>query len=164
MHQHHIIPRHMGGSDDPTNLVRLSIEEHAEEHRKLFETHNKIEDYYAWQGLLGVIPKAEILRGLQSYYGSLPKSEEHKAKIRKSNKEHDWSWRAGEGNPMFGRKHTDEAKKTISLKMMGKSACRWITNDIENKYIMKDLPTPDGWRNGRTMKTGIDGRVIKGIN
>ena len=36
-HKHHIIPKHMGGTDDPSNLIELTIEEHAEAHRKLFE-------------------------------------------------------------------------------------------------------------------------------
>lgn len=35
-HLHHIIPKHMGESDDPDNLVELSIEEHAEAHKKSF--------------------------------------------------------------------------------------------------------------------------------
>jgi len=29
-HKHHIIPKHMGGSDDPENLIELTIEEHVE--------------------------------------------------------------------------------------------------------------------------------------
>jgi hypothetical protein len=32
-HKHHIIPKHMGGTDDSDNLVELTIEEHAEAHR-----------------------------------------------------------------------------------------------------------------------------------
>lgn len=52
-HIHHIVPKHMGGTDDITNLVELSIEEHAEAHRILWETYGKIEDKIAWQCLLG---------------------------------------------------------------------------------------------------------------
>jgi len=37
MHRHHIIPKHQGGTDDLSNIVVLSIEDHAEAHRRLFE-------------------------------------------------------------------------------------------------------------------------------
>ena len=50
-HKHHIIPRHMGGTDDPTNLVELTVEEHALAHKKLYEEHGCWQDYVAWQGL-----------------------------------------------------------------------------------------------------------------
>lgn len=52
-HKHHIIPKHMGGSDDPSNIVELSISDHAEAHRALWETHGKIEDKIAWECLSG---------------------------------------------------------------------------------------------------------------
>lgn len=52
----------MGGSDDPSNLVELSIEDHAEEHRKLFEQHGHWQDYIAWQGLSGRISSEEVIR------------------------------------------------------------------------------------------------------
>jgi len=45
----------MGGSDDPENLVRLTIQEHAEAHKKLWETYNKEEDRIAWKMLSGQI-------------------------------------------------------------------------------------------------------------
>lgn len=48
-HTHHIIPKHMGGTDDHSNLVILSIDEHAEAHRVLYEKYGKIEDLWAFQ-------------------------------------------------------------------------------------------------------------------
>ena len=36
-HKHHIIPKHMGGSDDDNNIIELTIEEHAQAHKILFE-------------------------------------------------------------------------------------------------------------------------------
>jgi hypothetical protein len=51
LHKHHIIPRHMGGTDDPSNLVSLTPAEHAEAHRLLYEQHGHWQDYVAWQGL-----------------------------------------------------------------------------------------------------------------
>lgn len=50
----------MGGTDDPFNLVKLTVEEHAEAHRLLFEKYNKWEDELAWKGLSKLIGKEEI--------------------------------------------------------------------------------------------------------
>ncbi len=52
----------MGGTNDPSNLVELTVEEHAEAHRVLWEKHQQWEDYIAWQGLSGRIGKEEIIR------------------------------------------------------------------------------------------------------
>jgi DNA modification methylase len=43
-HKHHIIPKHQGGSDDPSNLVELTVEEHALAHKLLYEQYGKWED------------------------------------------------------------------------------------------------------------------------
>ena len=61
---HHIVPKHIGGTDDSSNLIELTIEEHAEAHKKLYEEHNRIEDWYAWKGLSRQMNKEEILEGL----------------------------------------------------------------------------------------------------
>ncbi len=61
-HTHHIIPRHAGGSDDSSNLIELTITEHAEAHKKLYEEYSKEEDRIAWLGLAGMIDKEEIIR------------------------------------------------------------------------------------------------------
>lgn len=54
-HNHHIIPKHAGGTDEPSNLIRLTVEEHAEAHRLLFEEHGRWEDEVAWKALSGQI-------------------------------------------------------------------------------------------------------------
>lgn len=64
-HNHHIIPKHMGGTDEPENLVGLTIEEHAEAHRVLYEEHGKQEDYIAWKMLCGQMKMPEMKRRLQ---------------------------------------------------------------------------------------------------
>ena len=68
-HKHHIIPRHMGGTDDPSNLVELTPEEHAEAHRKLYEEHGRWQDRVAWIGLAGLATKAEHVAMLLSEAG-----------------------------------------------------------------------------------------------
>jgi hypothetical protein len=68
-HIHHIIPKYLGGSDDPNNLIELSIEEHAEAHRILYEQYGNIQDYCAWQGLIGVLSNEDIIQILCSEGG-----------------------------------------------------------------------------------------------
>jgi hypothetical protein len=43
-HIHHIIPKYLGGTDDPSNLVELTVEQHAEAHRLLYEQHGNWQD------------------------------------------------------------------------------------------------------------------------
>jgi hypothetical protein len=64
-HKHHIVPKHMGGSDESSNIIRLTLEEHAEEHLKLYKKYGKIEDQIAWQALTSMITKQEAIIKLQ---------------------------------------------------------------------------------------------------
>ena len=101
LHKHHIIPRHAGGTDDPENLVELSIEEHADAHRVLFEKHGRWQDYLAWKGLTGAIGKDEIREEFYKHYRGENhhmfgvKRPEHAEQMRER--------MLGENNPMFGK-------------------------------------------------------------
>ena len=61
-HKHHIIPRHAGGTNDPSNIISLSVEEHAEAHRVLFEKYGKWQDKIAADMLSGQIHTDEARR------------------------------------------------------------------------------------------------------
>jgi hypothetical protein len=59
-HKHHLIPRHMGGTDDEDNLTPpISIPLHAEFHRVLYEDFGRKEDLIAWKALSGRITSEE---------------------------------------------------------------------------------------------------------
>lgn len=59
----------MGGTDDPDNLVELTVEEHAEAHKKLYEKYGHWQDKLAYEGLSGQIDKKELIKKLYSENG-----------------------------------------------------------------------------------------------
>jgi hypothetical protein len=67
-HKHRIIPQSRSESDDRSNLVELSIEEHAEAHRLLWEKHDRWQDRIAWQMLSVQISNADGIKQVQSEY------------------------------------------------------------------------------------------------
>jgi hypothetical protein len=103
---HHIIPKHIGGTDDPENIIRLTIPEHAEAHRKLYEEHGRWQDKIAWKALSGQIThyeaKIEAIKKTQTGRKHTP---EHRAKILETRK---------------GYRHTEETKKKIGKSNEGK--------------------------------------------
>lgn len=138
-HKHHIIPEHMGGTDDPENLVEVTVEKHAELHKQLWEDLGHTEDYIAWRCLSGQISVAEAIiesvrlaaikrRGVKRK----PLSEESKRKISEAKKGKSLNYpknrksrsmedklkvsmkMKGENNHFYGKKHTEETRKKIS--------------------------------------------------
>jgi hypothetical protein len=85
-HTHHIIPKHMGGNDEPENLVELTIEEHAEAHRVMFEKYGRWQDKLAWQGLAGMIGKEELIHQMLSEAGKGGAFKTNKGKVGRTRK------------------------------------------------------------------------------
>lgn len=122
-HKHHIIPKHVGGTDDTDNIIELSVVEHAEAHRLLWEQYGRWQDFYAWQGLSGQIGKEELIRKIQSVANSKPKSEETKRKMS------EWQ---------IGRKLSEEHKNKISDNKKGKKQTQ--------EHIQKRLLSMKGFK------------------
>jgi hypothetical protein len=105
-HIHHIIPRHAGGTDDEWNKVRLTTEEHALAHKKLFFIYGRWQDEIAYQGLYGMIGKEEATRRANSEaHKGVILSKETRAKISKSKMGNKYN---------LGRKDSEETKKKKS--------------------------------------------------
>lgn len=160
----------MGGTDDPSNLIELTIEEHAEAHRILYETYGKVEDKVAWQSLAGLAPKADLMReihqlgrrkadeAMKEKYGitnpgQLPSTR--KAASKRLKRLHaEGSMQVPNWN---GRKHREESKKKIgaanSVLQLGSKNSQfgtmWITDGTSNKKVQKNSTIPEGWRKGR---------------
>lgn len=69
-HMHHIIPKHMGGTDDPSNLIELTVEEHSQAHYKLYEQYGKTEDLCAYYMLSGKNQDPEFVKLVASLGGT----------------------------------------------------------------------------------------------
>ena len=159
----------MGGSDDPSNIIELTTEEHALAHKKLYEEHGKKHDYVAWKALSGCIGKEEIHRIMTVHYG-------------KDNGNYGTGYKqAGDKNPFWHKKHkpetlkflseinsgennanfggilqTPEVLKDMSEKKLGSKnnqwGKHWYTNDIENVFCFEE-ERPEGFRSGRVNGT-----------
>ena len=155
MHTHHIIPKHMGGTDDVSNLIELTVEEHAEAHKILFEKYGHWQDEVAYKGLLGVINKEEIINQVVSktHKGKIvssetkkkmsesakkrpPKSEETKKKIRQTMKNRvEAGIQKGifvKGMPSAFKAHTEESKAKLSKRHKGKKLSKEHKEKISN--------------------------------
>ena len=124
-HRHHIIPKHAGGSNDKSNIVVLTIPEHAEAHRQLFEKNGMWQDELAWLTLSGQIDNA--------------------AAIKRAQKE---AWK---GNQYFlGKKHSEESKRNMSEKRKGKVFSEEHKQKLSENSARKGKPA---WNKG--IKNGI---------
>ncbi len=130
-HIHHIIPRHLGGTDDPENLIELTVEEHAEAHRILYEQHGRWEDYLAWQGLAGLITREDLVQQMLSEAGKRG---------------------AAKGNL---NKTAKRGPKPGEFKPTGTGGLKWYhnpNNPTEKCCLKENDPIPSGWIRGQGKK------------
>ena len=109
----------MGGSDDPSNLIDLTIEEHAEAHRVLYEQHGNWQDYCASQALSGRIGQEEILRMKQGAANrGRKRTPEQCERIKQAAIERNKRWRESKANGA-GFSHSTETKAKIAKSLEG---------------------------------------------
>lgn len=140
LHKHHIVPRYMGGTDDPDNLVELTIEEHAEAHRILYEQHGRWQDKVAWQGLAGLMDHQDILNEM-------------------------YDARKGSGNTFYGKKHSEESKRKMSESKKGQGLGIPKNHGDKIKEFWKDKDhankgkTP--WNKGKSCPASMESKIKK---
>ena len=118
-HWHHIVPKHAGGSDDPSNLVHLTVDEHAEAHRKLYEQYGRWQDKIAWKTLSGQISIQEARKKMMKYDNPMRKPEV----LEKMSGDNHWTKQ--EGN---------------------KHKLNWITNNpMKNSEVVRKLSGENHW-------------------
>ena len=121
--RHHIVPRHMGGTDEENNIEYITVAEHADRHRILFEQYGHKWDYLAWKGRTGHIGREEINHikwkeagrkgGLRSAELGVHLGRKRSAETKQKMSDNHANM-AGDKNPMYGKKHSAETRKKIS--------------------------------------------------
>lgn len=131
IHKHHIIPKHMGGSDDSSNLIELTVEEHAEAHLKLYNTYKKIEDWYAYLALSGQVSSDEARRQVCKERMKINNPSKNPEVIQKILQSRSWY------------RPSEETKRKTSLSLLGKKKIN--TSNMNKDKIKTYLVTyPDG--------------------
>lgn len=176
LYKHHIVPKHMDGSNDSSNIKLVTLEQHAEEHRILWEKYGKKEDFLAWKCISGQIPVQEVWLELNKLNGAKQgrKNVEsgHILKIRKlvdltkAGKNSSKVCREKKVNSFFDPKILKEVRKKgghtqglknaesghlqrISLLPRKYTQKQWYTNGIDSILVKQHEQIPKGYKKGR---------------
>ena len=125
-HKHHIIPKHAGGSNDKSNIIELTVEQHSEAHRILYEKYGRWQDKIAWKALSGQITSDEARRQatIKTWSG------------RKHTDEAIQNIKDGIKKSTYVRKpHTQSTKKRISEALIGHSVSDESRLKMSNSQI-----------------------------
>lgn len=126
---HHIVPRCLGGSNDSSNLVKLSAREHFICHYLLTKIHkDNLVNYHK-------MIKAFVMMLCGSYKNQRYSPSRNYEIIRNEFSQAQSMGQLGMNNSQYGT--------------------RWITNLVEDKKQNKNLPLPEGWYIGRKSKYEI---------
>ena len=168
---HHIIPRCLNGSNDKSNLVNLTAREHFIAHVLLMKCHpTNISLATACQMMLiySKLNPRNIKANSKKYdyirqHISKIKSEQQKNLKWIKNTKHRitsfWpkdiplSQQMIDDGWTFGRLPID-MHSNRTYENAGYKAGKFIriTNELEDRYILKDDPIPDGWHRGMSQK------------
>jgi hypothetical protein len=102
---HHIVPRCLGGSDDDSNLVKLTLREHFVVHKLLYKIYPEEKGicYAYWMMCNRTNAKARDYAVAKEQFNKI-NSEKGKLLV-------------GEKNPMYGRNHSSQTRKLISKRL-----------------------------------------------
>lgn len=85
-HKHHIIPKHRGGTDDPSNLVEITPTQHAMFHFCEWKLWGDYKDFCAYKMILGDVKIQSLgeqeIKHLRMLFRKVEESGEKKIQIK----------------------------------------------------------------------------------
>lgn len=130
---HHIVPKSEGGTNDKSNLVRLTIKEHIFAHQLLARIYNDKQMWLSAHLLMKTkdVPNNKCLRLAET--ARIKMSEF----LRGKNNPLYGKGVFGEDNPFYGKHHSEEMKRHLSMMKKGKpSSFRGRHHSDETKKIL----------------------------
>lgn len=135
--KHHIIPKSLGGSDLPENIIKLTASDHFFAHALLARIY-KGKMVYALLQMLNFERRnsnKQVRLHYQYVRSNLTLTKEHKLKISISNiGKHD---NAGKNNPMYGKTHTKRVKKILSKSCISRFSKKVLQFTKDNQFLME---------------------------
>jgi general stress protein YciG len=115
-HKHHLVPTHAGGTDDPSNLVRVNVAMHAFLHKLRYKETGDKWDKIAYEGLEGLITCAEA-------------TAQARQEFRRQNPDHHSNAGRKGGKAPASQKTKEVAAETARLT----GSKPWWNNGLNNK-------------------------------
>ena len=115
----------MGGTDDPTNIIEVTVEEHAELHRRLWKAFGCREDLIAYRGLAGIIGHEEAVKEAYALGGFNSTSNEQ----RLADGTHNWL------GPESNQKRIDAGTHNFMKREDGTSLASDRVEDGTNPFL-----------------------------
>jgi hypothetical protein len=141
-HTHHIVPKHAGGTDDPSNLVKVNKAMHAFMHRLRYQETGDKWDKIAYKALEGQITHAEA-------------TAQARQEFRRLNPNH----HSNAGKVGGKAPASDKAKKVAAKTAKVTGSKPWWNNGLNNKrshtcpgegYVLGKLPCDTRSRQSKT--------------
>ena len=156
-HIHHIIPKHMGGSDDIDNLIQLPIWAHAEVHKRLWEVYGRLEDKLAYYALNGKTDKVEELRielGKRNYKKWL---NENPIEVEK--------WKNNISNTLKGKRYLpEEHYQKVGDMLRGIPRSEEVKRKISKSKKGKSVAQPNQMKRYEITKPTGEVLIVRGLN
>lgn len=156
-HIHHIIPRHMGGTNDIDNLIELPVWAHAEVHKRLWEVFGKLEDKLAYCVLSGKTDEIEKLRIEIAKINYKKWLNENPKEVKK--------WKKKISNTLKGKKYLpDEHYQKVGDMLRGIPRSEEVKRKISRAKKGKSIAQPKQMKKYKVTKPNGDILIIKGLN
>lgn len=156
-HIHHIIPKHMGGTDDSDNLVHLPIWAHAEVHKRLWEVYGRLDDKLAYYALSGKTDKIEELRIEISKRNFRKWMNENPIEVKK--------WKNNISNTLKGKRYLpDEHYQKVGDMLRGIPRSEEVKQKISRAKKGKTVAQPNQMKRYEITKPNGEVLIVKGLN